>query len=62
MIEDDKYFQFYCVECFADSPQDCICKKILRYDKETDIPIVNLTAEECRYLSKFVTDKKESII
>jgi hypothetical protein len=62
MIEDNIHFPFYCVECLADSPQDCICKKILRYDKETDIPIVNLTAEGCRYLSKFVTDKKESVV
>ena len=59
---DDKLSPFYCRKCFADSQQDCICKKILGYDKETDIPIVNLTAEECRYLSKFVTDKKESVV
>jgi hypothetical protein len=62
MIEDDNHFPFYCVECLADSPQDCICKKILGYDKETGIPIVALTYEECEYLSKSVANKKEKNI
>lgn len=59
MIKDDKHFSFYCIECIADSPQDCICKKILRYDKETGIPVVALTNEEWEYLSKSGTNKKE---
>lgn len=62
MIEYDKHFQFYCVECLADSSQDCICKKILGYDIETGIPIVALTNEECEYLSKSVANKKEKDI
>lgn len=62
MIEDDKHFSFYCIECIADSPQDCICKKILRYDKETGIPVVALTNEELEYLSKSVANKKEKDI
>jgi hypothetical protein len=62
MIKDDKHFSFYCRKCFADSPQDCICKKILRYDKETGIPVVALTNEEWEYLSKFVANKKEKDI
>jgi hypothetical protein len=62
MIEDVKHFPFYCIECFADSSQDCICKKILRYDKETDIPVVELTDAECQYLSKSGTNKKESVV
>ena len=62
MIKDSKHFRFYCVECLADSSQDCICKKILGYDKETDIPIVALTNEECEYLSKSVANKKEKDI
>ena len=62
MVEDDKRFSFYCVECLADSPQDCICKKILGYDKVTGIPIVALTNEECEYLSKSVANKKEKDI
>jgi hypothetical protein len=62
MIEDDNHFPFYCVECLADSPQDCICKKILGYDKETGIPVVDLTDEECEYLSKCGIDKKEDSV
>ena len=62
MIEDSTHFRLYCVECLADSSQDCICKKILRYDKETGIPIVNLTDEEWKYLSKSVANKKEKDI
>jgi hypothetical protein len=62
MIKDDKHFSFYCRKCFADSPQDCICKKILRYDKETGIPVVALTNEEWEYLSKSGTNKKESAV
>jgi hypothetical protein len=62
MIEDDKHFRFYCVECLAESSQDCICKKILGYDKETGIPIVDLTDEECEYLSKCGIDKKEDSV
>jgi hypothetical protein len=62
MIKDSTHFRFYCVECLADSSQDCICKKILGYDKETDIPVVDLTYEECEYLSKYVANKKEKDI
>jgi hypothetical protein len=62
MIKDDKHFSFYCRKCFADSPQDRICKKILRYDKETGIPVVALTNEEWEYLSKSGTNKKESAV
>lgn len=62
MRGDTKHFRFYCTKCFADSQRDCICKKILRYDMETDIPVVELTAAECQYLSKSGTDKKESVV
>ena len=62
MIEDSTHFHFYCVECFADSSQDCICKKILGYDKDTDIPVVDLTDAECEYLSKCGIDKKEDSV
>ena len=62
MIEDSTHFHFYCVECLADSSQDCICKKILGYDKDTDIPVVDLTDEECEYLSKCGIDKKEDSV
>jgi hypothetical protein len=62
MREGDKHLSFYCIECIADSPQDCICKKILRYDKETGIPVVALTNEEWEYLSKSLANKKEKDI
>jgi hypothetical protein len=62
LIEDNTYFRFYCVECLAESPQDCICKKILRYDKETGIPVVALTNEEWEYLSKSGTNKNEGAV
>jgi len=62
MIEDSTHFRLYCVECLADSSQDCICKKILGYDKETNIPVVDLTDEECEYLSKCGIDKKEDSV
>ena len=58
----DKRYSFYCFVCFGDTPIDCYCNKIIGYDPKSGIPIVNLTAEKCQYLSKFVTDKKENDI
>jgi hypothetical protein len=60
MIQDTRHFIFYCTECFADCQQDCICQKILRYDRDTGIPVIYLTDTECRYLAKSMINKKEN--
>jgi hypothetical protein len=51
---------FYCNECFADTEEECICNRILAYDPETGVPIVDLTDAEETYLRYHKTLKERS--
>ena len=45
-----KRCRFYCVDCFAEIPSECICDRIVEYDAVTGYPIVNVTQDEEAYL------------
>jgi DTW domain-containing protein YfiP len=44
-------YSFYCLECFTDTREQCICDRIEGYDAETGYPIVSITEEEWNYLN-----------
>ncbi|MGC2569903.1 MAG: hypothetical protein WA364_00210 [Candidatus Nitrosopolaris sp.] len=45
-----KRCRFYCTDCFAEVPSECICDRIAGYDASTGYPIVDLTEDEEAYL------------
>ena len=47
----------FCLECFADAREQCICDKIEGYDAETGYPIVTITEEEWSYLNSDTSSK-----
>jgi DTW domain-containing protein YfiP len=49
-INERNNYSFYCLECFADTRDQCICDKIEGYDAETGYTIVSITEEEWSYL------------
>jgi DTW domain-containing protein YfiP len=43
-------YKLYCRDCFAAIESECLCNRIVGYDAETGVPIVDISDDEWHYL------------